>query len=373
MKKIAIHCTELNQQRIDGTRVYLSRLLHYFHQLNSQDQFLLYHKGKFNPELEPPKARNYTFKNLNSSFSFWTQTKFAWEIFKEKPDVLWMPVQDLPVFRREKIKTFVTAHDLAFKLFPETFPKKDLQKLNLLADYSFQNADKIIAVSKTTKNDLLRFYPKIKEENIKVIHHGFDTNFWQENLKEREVAKILKKYNLEKQEYLISVGAIQPRKNLSFLIKVFEKVKKNYPNLKLVLAGGNGWLCDEIFETAKKSLFSSDIVFTNMISFEVMRILLQNSKLAIYPALYEGFGIPVLESMASGIPTICANNSSFLEVGGEAVCFFETNDFEDCKEKIEGILKNFDLQNKMRERGLRQVKDFSWEKCARETLDFLLS
>lgn len=368
--KIAIHSSELNEKRIDGTRVYISRLLNYFQQLNSEDEFLIYHKGNFNPELKPPKAKNYTFKPLKST-PFWTQVKFAWEVFKDNPDILWMPIHDLPFFRRSKMKKIVTAHDLAFKFFPETFPKKDLRKLNFLANYSFQKADKIIAISQATKNDLLQFYPKIKEEDIKVIHHGFDSKFWQESLNEIEVEQILKKYNLTEKKYLIYVGTIQPRKNLSFLIKVFEQVKKNYPDLKLVLAGGKGWLWEATFQTMQKSAFSQDVIFTDTIPFKIMRILLRQAKIFVFPSLYEGFGIPLLEAMASKVPVVCARNSSLIEVGGEAVSFFETTDLEDCQNKIEQILGNSVLQEEMIEKGLRQVQNFSWKKCAEETLDFL--
>lgn len=269
------------------------------------------------------------------------------------------------------MKTVVTAHDLAFKLFPETFPKKDLRKLNLLADYTFSHADKIIAISKATKNDLLRFYPKIKEENIKVIHHGFDVNFWQEDLNGDEVEKVLNNFNLIENKYLIYVGAIQPRKNLKFLIKAFERVKKSHPELKLVLSGGNGWMWQEIYQAAEISKFSQDIILTGGISFDVMRILLRNAKLFVLPSLYEGFGIPVLEAMASGVPAVCANNSSLPEVGGEAVSFFETGSLDDCENEILKILNDENLQREMILKGLKRVKNFSWEKCARETLKVL--
>lgn len=368
--KIAIHASELNAERIDGTRVYISQLLKHFHELNSEDEFLIYHKGDFNPELAPPEAKNYTIKKINPA-PFWTQNKFSMQVFRDNVDVLWMPLHDLPMVRRNKMKTVVTAHDLAFKIFPDTFIKKDLRKLNLLADYSFLNADKIIAISEATKNDLLKFYPKIKEGNITVIHHGFDTSFWQEDLNDDETAKVLNNFNLIENKYLIYVGAIQPRKNLKFLIKAFERVKKNYPELKLVLAGGNGWMWQEIYQAAEISKFSQDIILTGGISFDVMRILLRSAKLFVLPSLYEGFGIPILEAMASGVPVVCANNSSLPEVGGEAVSFFETDSSDDFENKILKVLNDDILQKEMILNGLKRVRDFSWEKCARETLEVL--
>jgi glycosyltransferase involved in cell wall biosynthesis len=371
--KIGIHSSELNQDRIDGTRVYLSQLLQRFSVLDEEDDFFIYHQGRFNTELvddKIKKAENYNFSILKKT-PFWTQTKFATKVFFDKIDTLWMPVQNMPIIRRRKMKTVITAHDLAFKLFPKTFPRQDLRKLNLLADYSFPRADKIIAISQSTKNDLLKFYPKIKAENIKVVHHGFDKKFWQGKVNQFEKEKVLQQFNLIEKEYLIYVGVIQPRKNLQLLIQAFDKIKKNNLTLKLVLAGGNGWLWQEIYQVAEKSQYRKDIIFTGGISFLKMKILLQNAQLFILPSLYEGFGMPILEALASKIPVISANNSSLVEVGGEAVEYFSAENINECVNKIEKVFNNQELQKKMIAQGLVQLEKFSWQKSAIETLNIL--
>ncbi|MCD6149982.1 glycosyltransferase family 4 protein [bacterium] len=377
--KIAIQAADLDHNRIDGTRVYLLNLLRHFGKISPNDEFLIYHRKNFNSELTPPELENYKIKKADFPF-LWTQTRFAWEIWKDNPDALWMPMHNLPAVKRNDLKTIVTIHDLAFKYFPDHFPKKDLFKLNFLAGQAIKNADKIIAVSQSTKKDILKFYPKIKEEKIKVIYHGFDAELFHRQFPEEKVKKILTSYKLQVTNYILYVGAIQPRKNLETLIKAFELYKKelkikNYElrDLKLVLAGGKAWMWESTIEKIKKSPFKKDIILTGKISFEDLAVLYKNAGIFIFPSLYEGFGIPILEAFASGVPVICARNSSLSEVGGKAAEYFKGSDAEELRGKIEKVLSDKELQNLMIIKGKKQIEKFSWEKCARETLEWIKS
>jgi len=385
--KIAIQAADLDNDRIDGTRVYLLNLLRHFGKISPDDEFLIYHRKNFNPELAPPELKNYEIKRVNFPF-LWTQTRFAWEIWKDSPDALWMPMHNLPIIRKNKLKTIVTIHDLAFKYFPDHFPKKDLFKLNFLAGKAIKNSDKIIAVSQSTKKDVLKFYPEIKEEKIKVIYHGFDAELFQKQFSEERMKNVLSKFKISAQggpasgwqttSYLLYVGAIQPRKNLETLIKAFEMYKKelrikNYElrNLKLVLAGGKAWMWENVINKIKKSPFKNDIILTGKVNFEELAVLYKNAGVFIFPSLYEGFGIPILEALASDVPVICAGNSSLPEVGGKAAEYFENSNAKDLYQKIKKVLNNNNLQNLMIAAGKEQIKKFSWEKCARETLEWI--
>ena len=183
--KIAIQAADLDNSRIDGTRVYLLNTLKYFGNLSKEDDFFIYHKKDFNPELAPPSFPNYIIKKIYSPF-LWTQTRFAWDTRRDKVDVIWMPMHNAPLFKCKKIKTVITIHDLAFKKFPKTFPRWDLFKLNFLTNLAIRKADKIIAVSKSTKNDILKFYPHVAEDRVKVIYHGFDRELFQKTQEESE-------------------------------------------------------------------------------------------------------------------------------------------------------------------------------------------
>lgn len=371
MTKIAIHAADLDDPRIDGTRVYILKMLENFGRIDSQDDFFIYHRSDFNPELTPPDFSNYQIKQKPFPF-LWTQTRFALEVFRDNPDVLWMPMHNIPVFRRKKTKTVVTIHDLAFKVFPEFFPVSDLRKLNFLADLSIKNSDKIITISEASKNDILKFYPEISEEKIKVIYHGFDGEMFLKKSSEEKVDEVLSKFSLNDSQYLLYVGAIQPRKDLVTLVRAFEIFKKKSGSkIKLVLAGEKAWMWEDTIEAIKKSEFESDIVLTGKVSFDELPVLFQNAQVFVFPEMYAGFGIPILESFASGVPVIAAKNSSLIEVGGDAAQFFETSNVSDLSEKIEKVLSNEKLQEEMIKKGKGHLKNFSWEKCARETLEVI--
>lgn len=369
--KIAIQAADLDAERIDGTRVYILNLLKHFGELDSSSEFLIYHKKKFNPELTPPYFSNYRVIKKPFPF-FWTQSRFAWEIWKDKPDVLWMPMQALPFWRRKELKTVVTIHDLAFKYFLDHFPRKDLRRLNWFSDYAIKKADKIIAVSQSTKKDILKFYPRVKEEKIKVIYHGFDQEVFQKSVPEKDLEIFLRDYGLKPKKYILYAGAIQPRKNLETLISAFEIFKtQNASDVKLVLAGEKAWLWEETVKKALRSPFKEDIIMPGKLKFRDLGRLMRGAAIFVLPSLYEGFGIPVLEALAAGVPVICSRNSSLPEVGGEAAVYFDAGSAEELAEKIGKVLADENLRNEMAKKGEEQLKKFSWEKCARETLEYL--
>ncbi|EKD46644.1 MAG: glycosyl transferase, group 1 [uncultured bacterium] len=370
--KIAIHASDLDQNRIDGTRVYMFSMLKNFGVLDRENSFCIYHERNFNPLLAPPVFENYIVKQIPLRY-FWTQVRFAFEIFRDKPDVLWMPMHNVPFFRRKKLKVVVTIHDLAFKIFPDYFPKKDLAKLNFLTDHAVESADRIIAVSEVTKKDILKFYPEISAEKISVIHHGFDGELFEKKVPENEAEKILKTCDLVPKSYLLYVGAIQPRKNLGILIEAFEKIKESNPELKLVFAGAPAWKAEQTFAKINECKFKEDIIITGTVPFSHLPIFYQNALTFVFPSLYEGFGIPVLEALASGAPVILADNSSLPEVAGDSALYFDTQNSSDLARKIDMVLKDENLRNELLEKGKKRVADYSLEKCAKQTLDALLN
>jgi len=367
--KIAIQAADLDAPRIDGTRVYIHNLLKYFGHLDPSSDFLIYHKKQFNPQLAPPDFPNY--KIIAKPLShLWTQTVFAYNLAKDKPDVLWMPMHNMPILRRPGLKTVVTIHDLAFKYFPETFTKIDLAKINLLTKVAITLADKIITISESSKKDILKFYPCVKPENIKVIYHGFDAEVYQCERDHEKEEQIKKTFGIIG-PYIIYIGAIQPRKNLELLVEAFDEVKKNQPDLKLVMVGEKAWLSNGVSEKIEKSMHKNDIICTGRVDFESLGHLLRAAQAFVFPSLYEGFGIPVLEAFAARVPVICANNSSLPEVGGGAAIYFDGQSASDLAEKIRNVLSDGNLRKDHIRKGIIQIKKFSWEKCAQETLEYL--
>ncbi len=367
--KIAIHAAELDQERIDGNRVYLLNVLKNFGTLDQKSGFLLYHKNNFNPELAPPDFSNYAIKKIKP-FPFWTQTIFSRELFKDKPDTLWMSIQAIPFFL-PKLRSVVTIHDLAPKIFPKHFKPFDRFKLNLYLDLAIKKADKIIAISENTKSDILKFYPEVDAGKIKVIYHGFDRALFDRERNLSKEAEVKRRFGIDG-EYLMYTGAIQPRKNLAVLVEAFEELKKETgSDLKLVIAGKPAWKAQETLDRIKRSAYGRDIIIVPGPNFDDLSHLYRGARVFIYPTLYEGFGIPILEAMAARVPVIAANNSSLTEIGKGCAIYFDGKNILDLKNKIKNVLEDIDSTRRLVEEAYLHSKNFSWEKCARETLEFL--
>ncbi len=293
------------------------------------------------------------------------------------PHFLLSPVSD----GCQKIITF---HDLSFEYFPEFFPmRKRFWHGFLNPQGRALEADKIICVSESTKNDLADLY-RVPENKIKVIYSGIGEEFrrvasdkWPaspELQRGEQVISIKKKYNLP-EKFILYFGTIEPRKNLVGLIKAYEIFcEKHKPDdFKLVIAGSRGWLNKEIFAAAKKSSYRQDIIFTGFVQAQDKVYLYNLASLFIYPSFFEGFGFPPLEAMACGVPVVCSNTSSFPEVVGEAALMIDPYNFGEIAWAMSEVLKDSRLQENLVKKGLEQTKKFSWDKCARETLNFLIS
>lgn len=371
--KIAVNAADLCSARIDGTRIYIKNVLNHLGGLGgAADSFFIYVKGALNPSLSFTMHPNYVLRSSRSPF-FWTQLRLPFALIGDNPDVLWMPLQTIPFMLKDNIKTVVTIHDLAFKIFPNHFPRKDFLLLSLFTKHAVTRASRIIAVSENTKKDIIRFYG-IDPRKITVVYHGYDANIFNID-NAQDVVRIedtRSKYKI-RGRYVLYAGAIQPRKNLNKLIAAFELLKKDpkYNEFTLVIAGSNAWMYEQIHQRAAASSCKEDIIFTGPYRTEDLPQLLGGAEVFVFPSLYEGFGIPILEAMACGVPIVSADNSSLPEVGGEAPIYCDVNNQENLAERIKLALGDARLREEMVEKGLNQVKKFSWEICAQKTLAVL--
>jgi glycosyltransferase involved in cell wall biosynthesis len=369
--KIAININELTLKQETGVKVYTREIVRALTKIDNNNEYILYtnkfSKTELNSEISKSSSvlgntnNNFEFRISNFNLPFWTYTKLPQEIKKDKPDVLFMPIQSVPFINKPKnIKIVITVHDLAFLIFPEYFTTKDKFLLNFHTKRAVQMADRIIAPSKATKKDLIKFY-KVNENKIRIIYHGVSPN--------SKFQILNSKFN---NPYILFVGQIQPRKNLIRLIEAFELIKeknKKYPNLKLTIAGGNGWMANKTYEKARASKFSKDIIFTGKVDNKRLAELYQNALVFVMPSLYEGFGLIVLEAMSCGIPCAVSDNSSLAEIVDDHGLLFDAYSSSDIAQKISMFLNNDVLRKDFAQRSLQNVKKFTWEKSARETLE----
>ena len=277
----------------------------------------------------------------------------------------------LPFLKAKNQKSVVTIHDLAFLLYPETFPAKDAFLHKLYVREAITKADHLIAITEATKQDIIKFY-NINPAKISVVYHGVDKDRFRLMKKGEEhlITEVKTKYNITK-PYILYIGNVQPRKNIQGLIKAYQKLRKTTGhNYQLVIAGAKAWLVDEVMKEIGDS-YRDDIIFTGRFEDAELTPLLWGADLFVLPSFYEGFGLPILEAMACGVPTVVADTPSLVEVGGEASLSFDPHNIDDMAKVLDNIISNLDLRQTMRTKGLERAEEFSWERCAKETVKII--
>ena len=374
-----------------GVEEYTTNLLANMLSLNTDLKFKLFYNGyqkvelnydwlKFpNIELIQYKIPN---KILDTSLYFFNYPKI--DKLLEGVDVFFAPHIFLSAVSG-KCKTVTTFHDLSFEKYPEFYSaNKNYWHFSMNPKKQARETDKIIAVSESTKNDLVELY-NINPEKIKVIYSGVNLSLREARMsvanematkQSRDYAqetKVRKKYNLP-EKYILYLGTLEPRKNIIGLIKAFElfNIKYSILNIKLVIAGSKGWLYKDIFKTVENSPVKKDIILTGFIDDQDKSALYSLADLFVYPSFYEGFGFPPLEAMACGTPVITSNVSSLPEAVGNAAITINPYNLDELYRAMEMVLTDENLKNNLIKKGHEQAKKFSWQKCARETLDFIL-
>lgn len=269
-----------------------------------------------------------------------------------------------------KTRMVVAIHDLVFQKFPQHRGRKLSNYYLKRTKIALKQAKNIIAVSNSTKRDLQQYF-KLQNKKIIVIPEAATENF-KVCKNKKLIEEKTSKYIPRDTKFLLSVATLEPRKNLSLIIKAFallpNNLKKEY---KIVFVGGAGWNNKILSRTIKNYNLESKVISTGFAEEDVLPYIYNRASIFIYPSLYEGFGLPPLEAMASGTPVVASNCSSLPEVIGSAGILIDPKSEEELASAIKRILLSERLSKKMSLRGLKQAKKFSWEEAARKTLKVL--
>lgn len=361
---IGIDGNEANVKEKVGVSTYSLNLLKYFKKIAQKNlQFRVFLKDLPNDDL-PKTNQFFKYKKVSGKF-LWSQIFLPLALRKEKKiNVFFSPAHYLPRFN--SFPSVVTIHDLSYLYYPQDFLKKDLFQLKYWTRYSLKQAKKIIAVSKTTKKDIIKNY-HIKEEKIVVVYNGY------EKISQEKIKKFSYEIKIDNRPYLLYVGTLQPRKNINTLIKAFAKFKQMFPEFQLIITGKKGWLYKKIFQEVIDLGLENDVFFTDYVKDNQLIFLYKNAFALVLPSFYEGFGIPLLEAMNFECPVVASFSSSLPEVGGDACLYFDPYNFYDLVEKLKILKENSSLRKELIKKGKARVKLFSWEKCAKETLSVIKS
>ena len=261
------------------------------------------------------------------------------------------------------IPTLLTIHDLSFLHYPETFPDALVNYLNRIVPWSVKRATHILADSIATREDLLSLW-QIPAEKVTVLYSGVNEQF-RPLEDSRKIAAVRQKYGLDKRPYVLAVGTVQPRKNYQMLIRAFRPVAMRLPH-NIAFAGGKGWLDEGMKSEVERQGLNERVRFTGFVADEDLPALYCGASLLAFPSLYEGFGLPILEAMACGLPCIISDASSLPEVGGDAAIQLPPTNEIMWTEAMLGLLTDEEKQAQMIEAGFTQARSFSWNKAARE-------
>jgi glycosyltransferase involved in cell wall biosynthesis len=320
--------------------------------------------------------RDNTFFSLPSNFRLITahcKTRILWtnwhvpRLLRQQHIDVYHGVCNFELPVRKVCRYVVTIHDLVPLFFPDLVPKKHLLFFNLFMKQAAKIADLIITDSKHSKQDIIR-YLAVPEEKIRVIYLGYEPR--RQNIEDhKKLQDILTRYGIS-QPYLLFVGVIEPKKNLGRLVEAFLLLRQSSSvgnELQLVIAGGKGWFGESLYQKVRTLRLENNVIFTGFVPDDDLPYLYIGAEVFVFPSIYEGFGLPVIEAMAYGVPVVTSNTSSLPEIAGNAGILVDPEDPTAICEGIADVLLHPQKKEQMKQDGLIQAQQFSWKRTAEET------
>ncbi|MCF7794827.1 glycosyltransferase family 4 protein [Patescibacteria group bacterium] len=421
---IGIDASRANRRHKTGTEWYSYYLIKALAEIDSENQYILYTdkpltgglldftQKEENFELidEKPKFDKYGYQIIKSlhnnikgkvlrwPFSYlWTLGRFSLQMLFKAPDVLFVPAHTIPLIHPKR--TITTIHDIAFKREGSIYSKKmaweetgffrkiinvivkilsfnkyslnNLDYLDWSTKFALQTAKKIITVSHFTKKEIIDVY-ETKPEKLSVVHNGYNNELYRYISNKEEVEAVCKKYGLE-EKYFLYVGRLEKKKNTPNLIEALAILKENNPEIKhkLVLIGDASYGYDEVKYYIEEFDLNLEVIMLGWVAEKDLPYIYNGASAFIFPTRHEGFGIPVIQALACGVPTAVSDIEVMKEVAGESALFFNPYDKNAISHAMYSLVTNNELREDLKVKGLQRAKLFSWEKAARETLKLI--
>ncbi|MFC1687737.1 glycosyltransferase family 4 protein [Patescibacteria group bacterium] len=396
---IGIDASRANIKERTGTEWYAFFLIkNFIHLIPSSYKVILYTKEPLREEFGTLPS-NFVNKALGWPPRFlWTQVRLSFEMLVAKPDILFVPAHTIPIIHPRN--TITTIHDVGFEREKKLYDSKnisykssfsqvvfriivriltlgkygntELDYHRFSARFALKHAKKILTVSSFSKSEIKDVY-NVKRDNVVVVPNGYDTdNFNQiRNYKEE---KIIKELIGSGDTYILTIGRLGLKKNSINIVKAFGEYKKNNPEsqTKLIMIGNKDYGYSKVEDAINHYGISQDIILPGWIDVTPYSHLLRGAEMFIFPSKYEGFGVPLLEAMACGIPIITSNAASMPEVCGEAAHYVNPDDVRDISKGIMIISSNNGYRSSLINKGLKRVKEYSWKITAAKTLTHII-
>jgi len=368
--KIGLNGQKILDKNPAGPEIFTINLFENLAKIDLKNEYFIYTTKK------PEKDLENKIKQGNEKFHFkeieyrklWTQYGLAKELIKNPVDVFFTAIHSIPMIRSSKTKFVVMIHGLEYQY--TLGYKNPLNRffIERPIKYAIKHSDKIITPSLATKEEILKRNWNVDEKKIEVVYEGVSEEFYPKS--EEEIDKIRKKYEIGKNPYLLFVSTIQPRKNIPNMIRAFSQFiseNKNMKNTLLLIAGKKGWDYEKSLEAPQKYGVEKNVKFLGRVPEEDLPILYSGAKGYINVSFEEGFGLPLLESMACGVPSVVSNIPAHKEVGDYLPVYVDPNNIENIKDGIFEIMtRSFDKKD-----FIERSKNFSWKNTAEKTLEVL--
>jgi len=357
--RIGVNALYLIPGGVGGTEIYLRELLAALAQLDQVNEYLIFTNLETQADLVPKQA-NFHWKpqavhaRFRPARILWEQIVLPFEAARYRLDVLFNPGFTAPVL--SACRQVTVFHDLQHKRHPENFRWFDLPFWRLLLWAAAHRSRRLIAVSEATRADLLRFY-RIPRERIAVIAHGVEPAFSDLDRSHTE-------------SYLLCVSTLHPHKNLLRLIRAYGRKTRGF---RLILAGLRGFHAEAIDGLINEMGLQDSVKITGWVPRDEIYSLYARARAFVYPSTFEGFGMPVLEAMAAGIPLACSDIPPLREVADDAALFFDQLDEGAIAAGIERVMTDAALRERLAKAGRERARGFTWRKCAEQTLEVLLA
>ena len=357
----------LLEKRITGIGKYFEGIFENILDIDRKNEYFLFSSGKLEKYSKKgfkviPTGKN-NFLPARISSPLWLQTTLPWLLKKHKIDIFYSPHFVLPIIKTVS-RSVVTIHDLTHKISKD-FKDPIYQKyLWFLLRYSLKNSQAVITISQNSKRDILKYYGNlISDDKIKIVSPAISDKFKPRSLQDYGFfADIRKKYNLP-EEFVLYVGRIENRKNIDGIIKIADKMSK----LKFVLVGETGYAGSKnLMEKIKKR---DNIYHIEYVDDRDIHYVYNLAKIFLFPSFYEGFGLPVLEAMRSGVPVLASNVSSLPEVVGNGGMMRDPKDYKGFTQDILKLLEDETFYQEVSKKAIEQAKKFSWQKSTKQLVE----
>lgn len=361
--RIAIIADPVDEQHA-GVHFYVKEVIQALRRTDQQNSYVFIHarENKFFDGTENYVIRNY--RNIKAYASFRIFYLIPRLLRRLKVNAVWDMGHTGPFNLPKDILRLNTILDLTPIVMPRVHLSFSTIIHKVFLPLIVENSDGITCYSDSTVSDLIRLYPKAKGK-VTMIPLGKDPMFVP-----TDNAEIVKKYGIDAQ-YILYLGTIEPRKNVECLVHAYEQMRRTSTlKHKLVIAGKKGWKYEPILEKIEKSPYTSDILLTDYVSREEMPALYTGADVFVFPSLYEGFGLPLLEAMACGTACVSSNSSSLPEVGGDAVLYFDPEKPSELSSALQKILTDATLKTDLQHKSLARAALFSWDSYAKKAMSW---